>query len=559
MSIKAKLLTLIGIGILALLFVGGAGTIGMRASGSALDEAVDIRLPAVENLLIVDGAQNDIVRSIMQAALWETDYSAKAREEFARAAELYDAAWKTAEAALARYRQIPVPEYEVETLKPLQDAFEKNWAAWKEKNLAWGAVLKKLPTIPAGDEARQKEAFKAFYAAYFEQRDSFRALNASLAPLVDFEKKQAKASSTAAKATSQTATWAQQAIFVAGLVVLLLIGLSTYRAIMAPLELTRQTMDDIARERDFTRRVPIDSKDEIGSMVKGFNALIDRLQEAMRDIQARMTTVRGAVESLATAAQQVATSSANQSSSTSAMAASVEEMTVSISTVSASAAEAQKMAHQAGESSEQGGQIIERTAAEMGSIAASVSQASTVIQALGNESQQISTIVQVIKEVADQTNLLALNAAIEAARAGEHGRGFAVVADEVRKLAERTSKSTGDISTMIARMQSSANEAVNEMNRVVAQVESGQGLAQEAGSRIQEIRNEAVKVSEAISEISNALKEQSEASQDIARHVESVAQMTDENNAAAEETAAGAQRLDQLAREVAETIAQFKV
>jgi methyl-accepting chemotaxis protein len=241
------------------------------------------------------------------------------------------------------------------------------------------------------------------------------------------------------------------------------------------------------------------------------------------------------------------------------MAASVEEMTVSINTVASSAGDAQTMAQRAGAVSDEGGQIIERTAAEMGAIAEAVAQASQVIQALGNDSQQISSVVQVIKEVADQTNLLALNAAIEAARAGEQGRGFAVVADEVRKLAERTAQSTGDISTIIGKIQVSSKEAVDEMERVVKQVESGQVLAQNAGERMAAIREETGRVSSAVTEISNALKEQSLASQDIAKHVESIAQMTDENSTAAEEAASGALRLNQLSDSVASTVAQFKI
>jgi methyl-accepting chemotaxis protein len=134
-----------------------------------------------------------------------------------------------------------------------------------------------------------------------------------------------------------------------------------------------------------------------------------------------------------------------------------------------------------------------------------------------------------------------------------------VVADEVRKLAERTAQSTGDISTMIGKIQVSAKEAVEEMDRVVKQVESGQSLAQDAGERMVAIREEANKVSEAVTEISNALKEQSQASQDIAKHVESIAQMTDENNAAAEEAASSARDLDRLADEVSGTLGQFKV
>jgi len=134
-----------------------------------------------------------------------------------------------------------------------------------------------------------------------------------------------------------------------------------------------------------------------------------------------------------------------------------------------------------------------------------------------------------------------------------------VVADEVRKLAERTTQSTADISAMIGKIQGTAKGAVDEMDHVVKQVESGQMLAQEAGERMISIREKARKVSDAITEISNALKEQSQASQEISRHVESIAQMTDENNAAAEETASAAVRLEELSSSVKKNVAQFRV
>jgi methyl-accepting chemotaxis protein len=336
-------------------------------------------------------------------------------------------------------------------------------------------------------------------------------------------------------------------------------ALSIKATVIRPVEKMRDLLVRVACEHDFTLQVNYRANDEIGEMTSAFDTMAASLRDSLRSIQSKMHEVRDGVDLLVTGARRVADGSVQQSSSSSAMAASVEEMTVSINTVSGSADEARAIAQEAGETANQGGAIIEQTVNEMVMIAKAVRQASGAIESLGHESEQISSVVQVIKEVADQTNLLALNAAIEAARAGEQGRGFAVVADEVRKLAERTTQSTGDIGSMVGKIQSSSKEAVSEMGLMVKQVESGQTLAHEAGARIQSIREGANKVVQAVSEISNALKEQSSASHDIARHVESVAQMTDQNSAAAGDAASEAQRLGQLAKDVEKIVEQLKV
>jgi methyl-accepting chemotaxis protein len=390
-------------------------------------------------------------------------------------------------------------------------------------------------------------------------RDQGRNLEKIGVELIDMSEKEAEQQFQATKATYKQALTYMLIAFGIGLVFSVFIAWQIIRSIVAPLTDLQTTIGKVEKSGDLTQRVHVSGSDEVGQTAGSFNQLMQTLQKSLKTITGQVDETAQGVEALNTAAKQVAASSASQSSSTSAMAASVEEMTVSINTVSASAQDAQVIAHDAGETSEEGGQIIERTAAEMTSIAEVVTKAAGVIQALGEESKQISSVVQVIKEVADQTNLLALNAAIEAARAGEQGRGFAVVADEVRKLAERTTVSTGEIGSMVTKIQTSAQEAVAEMCKVEQQVESGQALAHEAGERIVSIREKAHKVSDAITEISNALKEQNQASQEISRHVESIAQMTDENNAAAEETASAAVRLEQLSTSVKNTVQQFSV
>ncbi|MCL2021535.1 MAG: methyl-accepting chemotaxis protein [Betaproteobacteria bacterium] len=442
-------------------------------------------------------------------------------------------------------------------LRERWEEIQKTWNVWYPMMVERTRRLEEVLANPTADNVDSMQ--KDFMDSVVAMRGARQKLKEDVAWLADQNVIIVNELIDASHADMEKALWVQGVISVIAIALVIVLGIITRKAIFTPVDKLAGVLSQAARERDLSLKVDYKRDDEIGTVVLLFNQLMNELQNSFRDIQTQMTEVGGAVETLSTAAQQVAVSSASQSSSTSAMAASVEEMTVSINTVSVSAEDAQTIAARAGNSSQEGGRIIERAGAGMVEIAQSVAQASKVIQKLGEESQQISSVVQVIKEVADQTNLLALNAAIEAARAGEQGRGFAVVADEVRKLAERTAQSTGDISAMIGNIQVSAKGAVEEMSRVVQYVESEQVLAQEAGERMMSIRDEAGRVSGAVTEISNALKEQSQASQEISRHVESIAQMTDENNAAAEETASSASRLEQLAATVRASVAQFKV
>jgi methyl-accepting chemotaxis protein len=241
------------------------------------------------------------------------------------------------------------------------------------------------------------------------------------------------------------------------------------------------------------------------------------------------------------------------------MAASVEQLSVSIDQVGEHAREAHNVTKASSVQSTEGGRIIHEAASEMGRIADAVNSTASTIRELEGFSDQISSIVQVIKDIADQTNLLALNAAIEAARAGEQGRGFAVVADEVRKLAERTGNSTQEISNMIGKIQQGTQRAAQEMESGVKRVTDGVDLAHRAGDSVTGIRDSADRATQSVDDINLALREQSVAARDIAQKVERIAQSSEENSASVQQTAAAAHRLADLAYELNTLASKFRI
>ena len=206
-----------------------------------------------------------------------------------------------------------------------------------------------------------------------------------------------------------------------------------------------------------------------------------------------------------------------------------------------------------------GERIILQAIDKMRGLASQVGESSRQVESLGAQTSQITSIVNTIKEIADQTNLLALNAAIEAARAGEAGRGFAVVADEVRKLAERTSQSTQEIAEMIGKIQGGTRNAVTSMEAGVAQVENGVALANQAGESILQIRDSAARVRDVVNDITASIKEQSAVSSDIARSVEKIAQMSEDTAGAISHAANAARRLHELSGTLQGAVSRFRI
>lgn len=362
-----------------------------------------------------------------------------------------------------------------------------------------------------------------------------------------------------AEATNRRTLWTLLVAVMAGVAVGGLVSVTITRRITKPIDSVVHAMQRILHGDLTGEELSITSSDELGDLGRATNEMQKSLRTMIGSVSTSAERIAIASEEFSATAAEQAQGAENQKDQTHQVAAAMLQMSSTVAQVAENSTKASEASRKAADTARLGGQIVEDTLAKMRAIADSVGHTAKRVQELGKSSNQIGEIIGVIDDIADQTNLLALNAAIEAARAGEQGRGFAVVADEVRKLAERTSKATKEITQMIQNIQTETHSAVEAMQAGTKQVELGVESTTQAGNSLHEIIKTSELVGDMILLIASASTEQSSASDEINVNIEQIAKIAQETAAGSQESAKAVHELSKLATNLQTIVNKFRL
>ncbi len=384
-------------------------------------------------------------------------------------------------------------------------------------------------------------------------------LNEALDALVEMQRRDAEGLHEESVATFKAMRVAAIALILLGAALGGALGYSIIRGINRSVSELRGVMAKMSADGDLSKRAKVYGQDEIGQAATSFNSLIDGFANIIRQVIGGAGTVSGTAAQLSSSSLQIAKSSQAQSEAAVSTAAAMEQITVSINSVAANTEDVRKLSEKSLQQTQQGNQSTAAMIGEIGRVQEAVNQIAGSVKEFVDSTRAIAGMTRQVKEIADQTNLLALNAAIEAARAGEQGRGFAVVADEVRKLAEKSAKSANEIDQVTnslnqksAQVEATVQAGLHSLHATREQVERVSTMLTEAGEAV-------TQSSHGVSDIAASVGEQSLASSEIARNVEKIAQMSEENHAAVEANTQDIVRLEELARELQEAVSRFRV
>jgi methyl-accepting chemotaxis protein len=547
MRLKTKLLS----GFMAcsaiLLIIGVVGFLGIGRIVDNLDEISKVRLPSIDSLQVINEAQMEVKaaeRSLLIPSLRpdrvknQTEYM---KEAFDRA----NKEWKI-------YESLPQTKEEA----VLWREFVSRWEQWK----------KDIQTFSGMSEEFRKSASKEAYEKMLQfslttVTASFRGAQETLGKIIALNEKIAREEQIKAEKTEGFARMALILTVIIGLFTAIGTSILITRGIIRQLGGDPSEVSEIAMAvagGDLTVDVKTVSGDS-RSVMAGMKTMVENLRELVSQTISISSGIASASAQLQATSEQIATGAEEVASQTTTVATASEEMSATSMDIARNCSFAADNSKKTSDSAENGSLVVQETIAGMEKIADRVQETAMTIGTLGTRSEQIGEIIGTIEDIADQTNLLALNAAIEAARAGEQGRGFAVVADEVRALAERTTKATREISVMIKAIQAETKAAVHAMEEGVREVEKGAMSSMKSGDALQEILTEINEVTMQINQIATAAEEQTATTSEITTNIQQVTEVIHQSARGAEETSAAAAQLAEQAQQLQGLVDHFRV
>lgn len=310
---------------------------------------------------------------------------------------------------------------------------------------------------------------------------------------------------------------------------------------------------------DLTKRLKIERNDETGSLAHSFNNFLDNMKEIVVRINQNAVNVAGSADKLNSTSAEIADGTEKAAMQSTSVAIACEEMAATSAEIANNCIRTVEISNRASQTAVDGSLVVDNAVQSIQRIATKVQQSAKTVASLGTRSEQIGNIVGTIEDIADQTNLLALNAAIEAARAGEQGRGFAVVADEVRALAERTTKATREIGEMIKAIQKETQSAVDAMEEGVKEVERGTQDASRSGRALEEIINQVGDLTSQVNQIATAAEQQTATTHEISKSMHQITEVVSNASNSSQDTARAAHDLAAMAEELKHIVAQFRM
>jgi methyl-accepting chemotaxis protein len=552
MSLKAKLMGFASVLLMLLIISTVYAVYSMNSIGKELFAIAEEDIPLTEKIAQITVHQLEqavqFERSLHYGAILKIEDSAVAK--FREAISAFDEGTEGVEAEIHEAEQI-AQEAAAHSSGDEKQEFEEINSALKEIEQAHTDFVEHAHDVfVAFTEGKTHQAEEMAEQVEHDEENLDKSLENLLVEIGRFTEE----SATRAEAHEHSAVIVLSVIAVVSIIIGLVVS-----KLFATFIVSAVHKATVIASGDLTKDIEVNSQDEIGELLTAINAMRQNLLNMLADISETTEQLSTASEEMSSITVQTSDTIHTQRSETEQVATAMNEMTATVQDVAVNINHTASAADDAYEQTQEGSTIVQRSIDQINKLAQQVDSSSRTINDLEHHSEAINTVLDVIKGIADQTNLLALNAAIEAARAGEQGRGFAVVADEVRTLAGRTRQSTDEINEMIEKLQSGSRQAVTVMEQSREEAKSAVELATQTGIALKTITQAVEKINEMATQIASAAEEQGSVAEEINRNIVKINDMSNQTSEGASETATASKNLAHMATELQGLVARFTV